>query len=187
MFEESGRNLSLLGNDRWKGSFSHNASLLKLHDFSFTIGYSRLTTATSVPALFGFGVWYDGSSRNNAVTTVRPTGTGVRPIFAGILTRQPHIATGYPAKNNQVDNNNKGLIAKDGFLIYKTGFDATGNEVQRFDTVEPGMRLCINNLNGRFHFAMTAPAGHTAVGSVIAMNPDDQSWVVRVSSINVIS
>lgn len=179
--EQSGKNLSLLGDDRWKGGYKHNGSLLKLHDFSFTAGYSTLTTPVGVPAKFGYGAWYDAALKNNAIFTAMPAGVGAKPVFAGILARQPHIASGYPTKNDQIDEYNKGLLAKKGFLVYKTGHDATtGAEDKDFDDIEIGMLLCINEANGKFVFAAAAPADHTAVGKIIMVNPDDRSWTVEL-------
>lgn len=177
--EQSGKTLSMLGDDRWKGGESHNGTLLKIHDNSFTIGYSKLTPNALIPAKFGYGAWYDADLRDNQIFT--DSGDAATPVFAGILIRQVHIATGYPVKNNQIDEHNKGLLAKDGYVIYKTGHDpVTGAEDQSFADVVVGMKLCINDANGRFHFAAVAPLAHTEVGTVIAMNPDDQSWTVRL-------
>ena len=183
MIEQSGKTLGLLGNDRWKGGETHNGTLLKLHDNAFTIGYSKLTTPVGAVAKYGFGVWYDKTDKNNTVYTEKPAGTD--GAFAGILTRQVHIATGYPAKNDQIDEHNKGLIAKDGFMIYKTGYneaiaDPATDEDQTYADVEVGMLLCINDVDGRFHFASVCPADHHIAGVVIAMNPDDSSWTVRI-------
>jgi hypothetical protein len=180
--EQSGKNLSLLGDDRWKGGYKHNGSLLKLHDFSFTAGYSKLTGAVGVPVKFGYGAWYDASLRDNAITTVKPTGGTTVAVFAGILARQPHIASGYPTKNDTIDEHNKGLLVKEGFLVYKTGHDATtGNEDKGFADVRAGFLMCINDLNGKFVFAASAPVGHTAVGKIIMVNPDDRSWTVKLT------
>lgn len=178
--EQSGKGLSMLGNDRWKGGETHNGTLLKIHDNSFTIGYSKLTPAFDVPAKFGFGVFYDASLKDNQIFgNVADT---VSPVFAGILTRQVHIATGYPVANNQIDEYNKALVAKEGYIVYKTGYDpVAGTEVQDFDDIEVGMLLCINQANGRFHFAAVLPAAHTEAGKVIALNPDDRSWTVKIA------
>lgn len=179
--EQSGRTLSMLGSDRWKGGETHNGTLMKIHDNSFTVGYSHLMHADDIPVKFGFGAWYDKSLKNNEINTVKQAGDGV---FAGILIRQVHIATGYPAKNNQIDDHNKGLLAKDGYIIYKTGFDpVTGDEDQAFADVEPGMLLCINEANGRPTFQEVAPADHEVVGIVVGLNPDDKSWTVRIATL----
>lgn len=177
--EQSGKTLGLLGNDRWRGGETHNGTLLKLHDNSFTIGYSKLIPASTVPAKFGFGAWYDKTDKNNVVYTEAPGSPNA--VFAGILIRQVHIATGYPAKNDQIDEHNKGLLAKDGYIVYKTGFDAsTGDEDKAYADVEVGMLLCINDATGRPTFAEVCPVSHIVAGVVIAMNPDDSSWTVRL-------
>lgn len=180
--EQSGKTLSMLGNDRWKGGETHNGTLLKIHDNSFTLGYSDLITHEDHPAKFGYGAWYDKTDKDNKIYTERPAAADA--AFAGILTRQVHIATGYPAKNDQIDQHNKGLLAKDGYVVYKTGHDpATGDEDMNFSDVEVGMLLCINIENGKFTFAETVPADHEVAGVVIAMNPDDKSWTCRLLAI----
>lgn len=179
--EQTGKTLSLLGTPRWKGTATHNGGLLKLHDNSFTAGYSSLATAATVNAKFGFGAWYDSSAKNNAISTVRPASNAV---FAGILIRQPHIASGYPAQNDEIHEYNKALLCKEGFITYKTGFNAsTGAEDQTFTDMAVGMGLFINHLNGRQHFAadLATVAGHTQVGKVIMVNPDDLSVTVKVT------
>lgn len=178
--EQSGKVLTMTGNEIWKGSVSHNGTLLKLHDFSFTVGFSKLVTATNVPARFGFGVWYDAARRDNTVYTYAPTGAGAVPVFAGILVRNPAIASGYPAQNDIVDTYNKALIVKEGFVVFKTGYNGA-DESLRFNDIQVGMGLYVNDTNGRFTFSETAPDGHTLAGKVILLNPDDQSWTVKVS------
>ena len=181
--EQSGKNLTMLGNDVWRGGATHNGTLLKLHDFSLTSGYSRLITPITpveIPAKFGFGVWYNGTAKNNVITTIRPVGVGEVPVFAGILTRQMAIASGQPAQNDQINAYNKGLLAKEGFMIYKTGYTA-GVEDLDYDDVDLGDLLCISHADGRFTFAAVCPADHTVAGVVIMLNPDDRSWTVRIS------
>ena len=178
--EQSGKTLSMTGDARWKGTATHNGSLLKSHDNSFTTGYSKLTPVVGVDAKFGFGVWYDGDLKNNQVFCAKPSGGTTVPVFAGILARQPHIATGYPAQNDTVSEYNKGLLVKDGYVVYKTGYTADVEDLD-FDDVEVGMLLCINDLNGRFTFAAAAAVGFTAVGKVIQLNPDDRSWTVKLT------
>jgi hypothetical protein len=178
--EQSGKTLSMLGSDRWKGGVTHNGSLLKLHDNSLTVGYSKLTPAATVPVKFGFGAFYEAGDRDNKIYA---NGGGLTAsVFAGILIRQVHIATGYPAKNDQIDDHNKGLLCKQGYVVYKTGFNATtGAEDQAYANVQVGFNLHINNANGRPHFAAGASvAGHTRAGKIVALNPDDSSWTVRV-------
>jgi hypothetical protein len=183
--ESAGKDLTLLGNDVFRGAPTHNGTLLKLHDNSFTTGYSSLTPHATIPAKFGFGAWYDGTLKNNAIFTVMPAGVGAEPIFAGILARSQAIASGYPAKNNQIDSYNKGTLVKDGYLVYKTAYDpVTGLEDMAYADVELGMLLCINEANGRFTFAAAAPVDFTAVGRVILINPDDESWTVKLTFLN---
>ena len=181
--EQSGKTLTMLGSDPWKGGATHNGTLLKLHDFSLTTGYSRLVTPvtpTPIPAKFGFGVWYNGAAKNNVITTIMPVDVGEVAIFAGILSRQPAIASGQPAQNDQINEYNKGLLVKEGFLIYKTGYTDDVEDLD-YDDVDIGDLLCISHADGRFTFAEVCPADHTVAGVVIMLNPDDRSWLVRTS------
>jgi len=178
--EQSGKTLSMTGDARWKGTATHNASLLKIHDNSYTTGYSKITPAVGVLPKFGFGCWYDAALKNNQVFCAMPAGVGAKPVFAGILARQPHIATGYPARNDTVDEHNKGLLVKDGYLIYKTGYTAAVEDLD-FDDIEVGMVLAIDEEDGRFTFAAAAPADFFEAGVVIALNPDDKSWTVKLT------
>lgn len=180
--EQTPGNLSLIGNDVWKGGATHNGTLLKLHTNDFTTGYSTLTSHPTIATKFGSGVWYDAAMRNNKVYSVMPTGPGKEPVFAGILTRQPAIASGYPVSNDTLNAYNKGLIAKEGFVIYKTATE-TLPEDQVFSDIKVGMYLLISQTTGRqFFSASNVVSGYTLAGVVISMNPDDSSWTVCVSS-----
>ena len=182
--ETYGKSLTMTGDTPFKGSISHNGTLLKLHDNAFTTGFSKLTPAATVDPKFGFGLWMDSTTKNNAVTTVKPAANAV---FAGLLVRNPAIASGQPAANDTVLSYNKADRCLEGFVVYKTGFNAsTGAEDQRFADVNVGMTLYLNNLNGRPRFAAASStiAGFTEITSVkiITLNPDDKSWTVKVTA-----
>ena len=183
--EQYGKALTMKGDTPFKGSVSHNGTILKIHDNSFVTGFSKLTPAATVDPKFGFGLWYtDSTARNNAVTTVKPLANAV---FAGLLGRNPAIASGQPAANNTVLSYNKADRLIEGFIVYKTGFNAsTGAEDQGFADITVGMRLYLNDLNGRPRFAAAGStiAGFTEITSakIVAVNPDDKSWTVKVTA-----
>lgn len=189
--EQSGKTLSLLGNDVWRGGYTHNGTLLKLHDFSLTKGYSQLNIHTGGKVFFGYGVWYDANDSDNQVySRVADTTT---PVFAGIVVRQAHIASGYPARNDEVTNDNKGLIAKRGFVVYKKGFApavlSTGGTVttpateQGFSDIQIGMTMFIAEADGKPVFGASGAytTGYQAVGKIVSIDPDQQSWTVEIT------
>lgn len=185
MEQTPGGTITMLGDDRWKGGATHNGTLLKLHENCFTAGYSKLTPLSDVSnPEFGFGVWYDASLRNNHVFQAMPTGGTTSPVFAGILTRQPGIANGYPTANKEIAPFQRGLLAKEGFLVYKTGTSGATLNDQHFTDIRVGMYLHCNNLNGRPRFsALATITGYTLAGVVVMLNPDDLSWTVNVSTL----
>lgn len=177
--ETTGGALSLKSG-QWKGGNTHNGLLKKIHDFSFTEGYSSLAHPVAYVPEFGYGVFEDAADKTNEVST---TTTGLTtPIFGGILVRQPAMAAGQPAANKSVLPYNKASRAKRGFVVYKSGWTLAG-VAQGWDNITKGMNLFISVANGRpFFSANSAEAGAVIAGKIIAINPDDKSWTVEVGN-----
>ena len=94
---QNGKALSMHNEAIWKGTFDDNGMLLKLHENSYTIGYSALLSPDEQSAgkvNFGDGVFYDAHQKNNKVHTGAPTVSNAVPKFAGIVVREPGIASG---------------------------------------------------------------------------------------------
>lgn len=193
--EQNGKTLSMHNEAIWKGTYTNNGMLLKLHENSYTIGYSALLNpAGTAPskAYFGDGVFYDANQKNNKVYVGIPTVANAVPKFAGILVREPSIASGYPATNDAVAYYQKGMMAKEGFIEYKLAYvvgttpsalpDA---KTSVFDNASLGYVLMVSASNGAVYFAPTATdkvaATDIVVGKVIELNPDDKSVTVYVT------
>ena len=192
---QNGKNLSMHNEAIWKGTYDDNGMLLKLHENCFTIGYSALLSPDESSAgkvKFGDGVFYDAHQKNNKVYEGAPTVTSAVPKFAGIMVREPAIASGYPAINNEVAGFQKGLLCKEGFIEYKHSYvvttashSALGTKKSVFDNVDLGYVLMISASNGSAYFAQTASDkvsnSDVLVGKIVAMNPDDKTVTVFVS------
>ena len=192
---QNGKNLSMHNEAIWKGTYDDNGMLLKLHENCFTIGYSALLSPDESSAgkvKFGDGVFYDAHQKNNKVYGGAPTVTSAVPKFAGIMVREPAIASGYPAINNEVAGFQKGLLCKEGFIEYKHSYvvttashSALGTKKSVFDNVDLGYVLMISASNGSAYFAQTASDkvsnSDVLVGKIVAMNPDDKTVTVFVS------
>ena len=192
---QNGKNLSMHNEAIWKGTYDDNGMLLKLHENCFTIGYSALLSPDESSAgkvKFGDGVFYDAHQKNNKVYVGAPTVTSAVPKFAGIMVREPAIASGYPAINNEVAGFQKGLLCKEGFIEYKHSYvvttashSALGTKKSVFDNVDLGYVLMISASNGSAYFAQTASDkvsnSDVLVGKIVAMNPDDKTVTVFVS------
>lgn len=188
---QNGKTLSMHSDAVYKGTYTNNGMLLKIHENAYTIGYSALLSPDGVSAgksKFGNGVFYDASERNNRVYVGSPTTTGAVPVFAGIMVREPAIASGYPAINDEVNEFQKGLLVKDGYVIYKKSFVAgvTG-EKEVFDYVHMNWCMFVKASDGSVYFGAksTDKATPTDVlaGRVVEVNPDDRSVTVHVSSV----
>lgn len=180
--EQTGATLSMLGDGVYKGNSNHSGTLLKIHDNSFTSGVSKIVQDPLVNPRFGFGCWFDPAAKNGVAHCVRPA----NGVFAGILARNPAIASGQPAANSEILPYNKSTLVSEGYVVYKKGFNAaTAAEDQTFADVTVGMKLFVNTANGRPRFAA---AGATVAGFVevpvriVRMNPDDKSWTVKVEA-----
>ena len=193
--EQNGKSLSMHNEAIWKGTYTNNGILLKLHENSYTIGYSALWAPDESSAGkvgFGDGVFYDAHQKNNKVYAGAPTVTNAVPVFAGIVVREPAIASGYPAINDEVASFQKGMIAKEGYIEYKHAYvvttashSALGTKKSVFDNVDLSYVMVVSASNGAVYFAQTSSdkvsASDVLVGKIVAMNPDDKTVTVFVS------
>lgn len=194
---QNGKTLSMHNEAIWKGTFTDNGILKKLHENSFTDGYSALLSPDGQSAgkvYFGDGVFYDAKQKNNKVYVGAPTVTNAAPKFAGIIAREPVIASGYPAINNEVASFQKGLLVKEGFIEYKHAYVVGSSpsalpsaKVNVYDNANAtiGYVLIVSASNGAVYFAPTASDkvanSDVVVGKLITLNPDDKSVTVFVS------
>ena len=192
--QQSGKTLSMHNEAIWKGTYTNNGMLLKLHEHSYTIGYSALLSpdgASAGKVKFGDGVFYNAKEKNNKVYAGAPTTSEAVAKFAGIVVREPAVASGYPAINDEVASFQKGLLAKEGFVEYKEAFViATGassrpaSKVNTYDNVTIGYNMVVSSQDGAVYFSPdTTKIASTdvAVGKVIELNPDDKSVTVYIS------
>lgn len=193
--KQNGKTLSMHNGAIWKGTYTNNGMLLKLHENSYTIGYSALLSpdgASAGKVKFGDGVFYDAHQKNNRVYAGAPTVASAVPVFAGIVVREPSIASGYPAINDEVADFQKGLIAKEGYVEYKEAYvvttashSALGTKKSVFDNVDLKYVMVVSASNGAVYFAQTASdkvsASDVVVGKIVSMNPDDKTVTVYIS------
>lgn len=191
--EITGQALSMHSDAIYKGNYTHNGMLLKIHENSFTTGYSRLRKAddtAEATVYFGDGVFFDAHQKNNIAYVGAPSFVGAVPVFGGIVVREPDIASGYPALNNQIAPFQRGLIAKQGFIEYKVADYVYGTglkyeAVQLYDHIYPNFAMFVSKTDGKVYFSpkstVSYQAGDIYVGRVIGMNPDDKSITVLIS------
>lgn len=188
--ETNGKKLSCKGEAIWKGTFEDNGMLLKIHENCYTIGYSGIYSPDGTKAEkidFGDGAFYDAKSKNNILYKGTPTTSGAVGVFAGIIARSPDIATGYPAIHDGVENFQKGLLVKDGYVEYKKAYvgSVSGEKVTLFDNanVTIGSILVADNATGKVYFVPkgTTVSNGVKVGYVVSLNPDDKTVTVHVS------
>ena len=192
---QNGKTLSMHNGAIWKGTYTNNGMLLKLHENSYTIGYSALLSPNGASAgkvKFGDGVFYDAHQKNNKVYAGVPTVASAVPKFAGIVVREAGIASGYPAINDEVADFQKGLLAKEGYIEYKEAYvvttashSALGTKKSVFDNVDLSYVLMVSASNGAVYFAQTSSdkvsASDVLVGKIASMNPDDKTVTVYIS------
>ena len=192
---QNGKTLSMHNGAIWKGTYTNNGMLLKLHENSYTIGYSALLSpdgASAGKVKFGDGVFYDVHQKNNKVYAGAPTVSEAVPKFAGIVVREAGIASGYPAINDEVADFQKGLIAKEGYIEYKEAYVVTteshtalGAKKSVFDNVDLSYVLMASASNGSIYFAQTSSdkvsSSDVLVGKIVSMNPDDKTVTVYIS------
>ena len=179
----------------WKGTYDDNGMLLKIHENAYTIGYSALLSPDGTSAgkvKFGDGVFNDAYQKDNKAYAGAPTVSNAVPVFAGIVVREPAIASGYPAINNEVADFQKGMICKEGFIEYKKTFVVASSpsalpsaKVSTFDNASIGYALVVSASNGAVYLAPTASDkvdnDDVVAGKVVAINPDDKTVTVYVS------
>ena len=192
---QNGKTLSMHNGAIWKGTYTNNGMLLKIHENSYTIGYSALLSPNGTSAgkvKFGDGVFYDAHQKNNKVYAGAPTVANAVPKFAGIVVREPGIASGYPAINDEVADFQKGMLAKEGYIEYKEAYvvttashSALGTKKSVFDNVDLGYVLMVSASDGSAYFAQTSSdkvsGSDVLVGKIASMNPDDKTVTVYVS------
>ena len=191
--QQNGKTLSMHNQAVYKGDFTHNGTLLKLHENSYTIGYSALLNkagTASGTVKFGDGVFLDLSKRNNNIYAGVPTGTGAVPAFGGIMVREAGIASGYPVLNDEVNGFQHGMLCREGYIIYKKGevYLASGSlftNVEIFEYVFQNYCLWVKASNGKAYFSpknnVYQDSADICVGRVVEINPDDRSVTVYIS------
>lgn len=185
---QSGKTLSMHNEAIWKGTYTNNGMLLKIHENAYTIGYSALLSPDGQSAgvvKFGDGVFYDAHQKDNKAYVGAPTVANAVPVFAGIMAREPAIASGYPVNNDEVASYQKGMLVKEGFIIYKKGFVGAGtSRVSLYDNanVTYETKMYVNASNGAVYFGSSKnDSDDVLVGKVVEVNPDDKSVTVYVS------
>lgn len=193
--EQNGKSLSMHNDAIWKGTYTHNGMLLKIHENDYTIGYSQLLKADGTAGAvvkFGDGVFLDASQNNNKAYAGAPTVLGAIPVFGGIVVREPALASGYPVKNDEVAPFQKGMLCREGFIEYKKGnvcvtSGAMIENVELFNKVFPNFCIWVNKTNGKVYFTPKATvyyqSGDLMIGRVVATNPDDRTITVKVTPV----
>lgn len=182
----NGKSLSMHNEAIWKGTYTHNGTLLKIHENDYTIGYSALLKpdgSAGSAVKFGDGVFYNAKEKNNRVYVGSPTAPEAVPVFAGIVVREPAIASGYPALNDEVSSFQKGLLVKEGYVVYKEALVEGGGEVENlYDNAKVviGVAVNVKASDGTVYFGAKSGSDVT-VGKVIEINPDDKSVTVYIS------
>lgn len=186
--ETNGKSLSMHNGAIWKGTYDDNGMLLKIHENAYTIGYSALLSPDGESAgvvKFGDGVFYDAHQKNNKVYAGAPTVDDAVPVFAGIVVREPAIASGYPVNNNEVASYQKGMLAKEGFVVYKKAYVGAGtSKVSLYDNANVTFetKMFVKSASGAVYFGTAKNADtDVCVGKVVEINPDDKSVTVYVS------
>lgn len=191
--EKTGRPLSLRPDSSFRGAFTHNGKLLKLHQNHLTSGYSRLVANAdpSIRTNFGDAVWYAVSEKNNVVYQDRTVAIaeGTTAELAGIVIRRAEITTAYPTLNEEITPVNRGDILKEGYVEFKSFTaggavpDGTGTDILGFADVSYGDKMFINILTSKPYFAAaaTGSSGDIEVGKIVLLNPDDKAWTVKFS------
>jgi hypothetical protein len=192
---QNGKTLSMHNKAIWKGTFDDNGMLLKIHENAYTIGYSALLSPDGTSAgkvKFGDGVFYDARQKNNKVYVGAPTVSSAVPVFAGIMVREPGIASGYPAINDEVADFQKGMLCKEGYVEYKKAFVVGSSpsalpseKSSTFDNTTIGYAMIVSASDGAVYFAPTTSDkvdnDDVVAGKVVAINPDDKTVTVYVS------
>lgn len=187
---QNGKTLSMHNDAIWKGTYTNNGTLLKIHEHDYTIGYSALLkkdgTAPDV-VKFGNGVFYNAPNKDNKVYVGAPTMDNAVPVFAGIVVREPGIASGYPVLNDEVASFQKGLICKEGFIVYKEAYvvaeGALGDDpVNVYTNANIGTKMFVQASDGVVYFGSAKVTdADVEVGRIVEVNPDDKSVTAYIS------
>lgn len=159
------------------GNYITTAAAIKVPDGS--------AVADSVP--FGFGVFYDAKKKNNTVFLGAPTQDTPEVVFAGIVLRSAALQGTYPANGEAAKGYNRFNIAKDGYLIYRKVKNTSGTNVT-FDSTEVkvGADFLIKAADGSPAVGTNA-SGFYKVGTIVQMNPDDKSFVVKLDAASAVA
>lgn len=190
MEQTSGISLGIgAGAPVYKAGASVNGTLLKLGvNNVYTTSFSNVLTPAGVQyeaeLMFGNGVFYNAPSKDNVVYAGAPTVASAVPVFAGIVVRSPAIQGAYPANGEGAYQYNKVNIVKDGYMIYRSGINLSAAAVT-FSSAEivVGNYIYVRNTDGAVAFGASATsAGFTTVGRIVQLNPDDESWTVKLDA-----
>lgn len=184
---QNGKTLSMQGEAIWKGTYQDNGMMLKINERAYTIGYSNLLTPdgdSGGVVHFGDVVYYNAKDKDNQVYAGTPTVDGAEAKIAGVVVREPAIASGYPAMNNTIAPFQKGLICREGYVIYKNVFTTASKDervnVFADDGVEYGTAVCAKDADGTIMIG-AKEAGYTQIGYVVEVNPDDKSVTAYIT------
>lgn len=189
---QNGKTLSMHNDAIWKGTYTHNGILLKIHENDYTIGYSAMLSpdgATAGVVKFGNGVFYDATEKDNKVYVGAPTADDAVAVFAGIIAREPGVASGYPVKNDEVASYQKGLLVKEGYLEYKEAYVASegavgSKPVNVYDNTVIGNNMYVRATDGVVYFGTAKVTGTDVLaGKIVSVNPDDKSVTVYISPV----
>lgn len=141
--------------------------------------------ADTVP--FGSGVFYDAKKKNNTAFLGAPTANTPEVVFAGIVIRSAALQGTYPANGEAAKGYNRFNITKDGYIIYRTSKNTSGTAVN-FDSAEVkvGAAFLIKAADGSTAVG-TNTAGFYKVGTIVQLNPDDKSFVVKIDAANAVA
>ena len=163
--QQNGKTLSMHNDAIWKGTYTNNGMLLKIHENAFTIGYANvlIPDGTAQGAVkFGNGVFFNLSEKNNTVYTGAPTVTGASPAFG----------QGY-------------IIYKKGDIYLDTGIKY--EDVELFDYVYMNYVMFIRKTDGSVYFTPAETkfedTDDLKVGRVCGINPDDKSITVYIAPV----
>lgn len=185
--QQSGKKLSMHSDAIYKGTYTNNGTMLKIHENAYTVGYSELKTAdgtSEATVKFGNGVFYKKNEKSNIV---HAGGDGTNAfVFAGVMVRDPSIASGYPVNNDEVSAFQKGLLLKEGYVVYKTAkgpgpVPTSTDDSNAIDVFAVGDSVRCNLDNGTIYFGTGTVSNNLLIGKVVDVNPDDRSVTVYIS------
>lgn len=145
-------------------------------------------TAYADGITYGNGLFYNAAEKNCVGYAGAPTVASAVPVFAGIVVRSPAVQSSYPANGEKAYEYNKFLIVKDGYVLYRSGFDTAGNAIKFSSAlVKAGNYMYVKTADGSVAFGTAATVTKfTTVGRIAELHPDDESWVVKVDAVNAV-